>query len=143
MVDVGSKSITQRSATAIGKIRFIKPVGEQIRENSNKKGDVLGVARIAGIMAVKNTPQIIPLCHPIMVTKITNEVKVDEGDESASCEVTVKCDGKTGVEMEAMTGAMATLVTVYDMCKAVDKNMVIENVKVVEKKGGKSDFSST
>lgn len=141
MVDVSDKASTKRTATATGEIIFSSPrVTELINSNSMKKGDVLGVARVAGIMAVKSTPNIIPLCHPIMITKINNSVQV-AAENKVVVETTVQCDGKTGVEMEAITGAMAGLVTVYDMCKAVDKHMVISQVYVKQKKGGKSDFS--
>ncbi|KAA8916355.1 hypothetical protein TRICI_001498 [Trichomonascus ciferrii] len=140
MVDVSDKRVTKRIATARGEIQFSTPeVVDLIRSNSMKKGDVLGVARVAGIMAVKSTPTIIPLCHPIMITKIKNNVEVQD-QSTVVVETTVQCDGKTGVEMEAITGAMASLVTVYDMCKAVDKHMVISQVYVKQKQGGKHDF---
>ncbi|CAN6597806.1 hypothetical protein TRVA0_001S04852 [Trichomonascus vanleenenianus] len=139
MVDISEKNITKRSATAVGRIVFSNPqVVPMIREDAMKKGDVLGVARVAGIMAVKSTPSIIPLCHPIMITKIKNDLAL--GDNSVNVSCTVECQGKTGVEMEAITGTMASLVTVYDMCKAVDKHMVIENVYVKKKQGGSHDF---
>jgi cyclic pyranopterin phosphate synthase len=139
MVNISDKKETSRTAVARGTIRFSNPlVSTQIKNNELKKGDVLSVARIAGIMAVKSTANIIPLCHPIMVTKISNELFVNE--DSVDVECTVGCVGKTGVEMEAIVGAMATLTTVYDMCKAIDKHMVITNVHVKKKKGGKNDF---
>lgn len=139
MVDVSSKTPTKRSATALGRIYFSNPqVLGLINENALKKGDVLGVARVAGIMAVKSTPNIIPLCHPIAITKITNDL--DVLDNAVEVRTTVQCEGKTGVEMEALTGALASLATVYDMCKAVDKEMVIGDVRVVKKSGGKTDI---
>ncbi|ANB11596.1 Molybdenum cofactor biosynthesis protein C [Sugiyamaella lignohabitans] len=142
MVDISEKKETRRSATAKGVIRFSNDqVATLIRNNQLKKGDVLSVARIAGIMAVKLTPNIIPLCHPIMVTKIKNNLVVCHSDNSVEVTCTVECFGKTGVEMEAMTGAMASLTTVYDMCKAVDKHMVISQVYISEKRGGKADFT--
>lgn len=140
MVDVSEKQATKRRAIATGIIRFHEPaVAQQILENTNKKGDVLGVARVAGIMAVKQTPKLIPLCHPIMTTKIKNNLEL-QGD-SVHVECTVECVGPTGVEMEALVGASMTLSTVYDMCKAIDKHMTITDLRVVEKVGGRHDFS--
>jgi len=139
MVDVSAKESTKRRAVASGLIRFSNPeVAKQIAANSNKKGDVLGVARISGIMAVKQTPTLIPLCHPIMTTKIKNNLEL-VGDE-VRVECIVECVGPTGVEMEALVGASITLNTVYDMCKAVDRHMIITDLQVVEKHGGKHDF---
>ncbi len=141
MVDIREKEITHRTATAEGFIQFSNPVvSNLINSNTMKKGDVLGVARIAGIMAVKNTSSIIPLCHPIPVTRITNELIVSKYNRVIST-CTVECDGKTGVEIEAIMGVLSSLATVYDMCKAVDKQMVISDVKVLKKAGGRSgDF---
>lgn len=139
MVDVGDKRHTKRSATATGKIEFSnKNAAQQILDNNNKKGDVLGVARIAGIMAVKQTSALIPLCHPLATTKIKNNLQLDES--GVKVEITVECFGPTGVEMEALVGASITLNTIYDMCKAVDKHMVINGLKITEKKGGRNDF---
>ena len=112
-----------------------------IRDNQMKKGDVLGIARIAGIMAAKRTPDLIPLCHPVPVSHVSVDLKpTEEGSEAASIEIraTVECDGKTGVEMEALTAASTTALTVYDMCKAVDKGMIVDGLRVVLKDGGKS-----
>lgn len=147
MVDVGMKNSTKRSATAIGRIYFSNRIpSQQIQENSNKKGDVLGVARIAGIMAAKQTSNLIPLCHPIAISKIKNNLSLSTGEGKpdgrtfVDVETTVQCIGPTGVEMEALVGANITLTTIYDMCKAVDKHMEITGVKVVQKQGGKHDF---
>uniref|UniRef100_A0A060T230 Molybdenum cofactor biosynthesis protein 1 n=1 Tax=Blastobotrys adeninivorans TaxID=409370 RepID=A0A060T230_BLAAD len=140
MVDVSDKKHTHRTATAVGQIKFsTTEVTKLIEKNELKKGDALGVARIAGIMAVKATPTIIPLCHPLMITKIQNHVTIKD-PSTVQVRCTVKCHGQTGVEMEAMTGATATLLTVYDMCKAVDRHMTISDVKVVTKQGGTHDF---
>ena len=140
MVDVGAKQETRRIAIAKGSIKFSnRKVIELITKNQLKKGDVLSVSRIAGIMGVKWTPNLIPLCHPIMVSKITNELQLQPDGVQVQC--TVECYAKTGVEMEAMVGAMVTLTTIYDMCKAVDQHMVIDQVYVSRKTGGKRDFN--
>lgn len=141
MVDVSEKEPTFRVAVAEGKIRVSEEIMTAVTGNTVKKGDVLGVARVAGIMAVKQTSSIIPMCHPLMISKcaIDFEVKPEEGTIKAVC--TVKVEGKTGVEMEALHGVSAALLTIYDMCKAIDKRMVIEEIHLVEKHGGKSgDF---
>lgn len=141
MVDVSEKHPTSRTAIATGKIKMSEECFAAVRDRKAKKGDVLGVAQVAGIMATKRTSDLIPLCHILNITK--SEV-VFESDE-ANCEITVfctvKCEGKTGVEMEALTGASVALLTVYDMCKAIDKRMEISGIHLVEKHGGKSgDF---
>lgn len=141
MVDVSGKEPTTRIAVAEGKIAVSEEIMAAVTGNTVKKGDVLGVARVAGIMAVKQTSSIIPMCHPLMISKcsIDFEVKPEEGTIKAIC--MVKVEGKTGVEMEALHGVSATLLTIYDMCKAIDKRMVIKEVHLVEKHGGKSgDF---
>lgn len=145
MVDVGGKDSTKRIAIALGQVRFSKAdVLKLIRDNTNKKGDVLGVARIAGIMASKRTADIIPLCHPIAISKVEVDLSVVDGATywSAShgavlLQARVECVGPTGVEMEAMTAVHAAMLTVYDMCKAVDKSMVTSS-RVVYKTGGRS-----
>jgi cyclic pyranopterin phosphate synthase len=138
MVDVGSKSETARSARAAGSI-FMKPETlALIRDGSAKKGDVLGIARIAAIQAAKRTGDLIPLCHPIALTSVTAEFSIDEARSAVHCTVTAECFGRTGVEMEALTATSIGLLTIYDMCKAVDRGMRIDNVRLVEKKGGKS-----
>lgn len=138
MVSISDKSITSRVAKAACTVRFSnKTAIDLIRENQMKKGDVLGVARVAGIMASKRTPDLIPLCHPIALSKVSVDLDV-RGDDTIEILATVTCDGKTGVEMEALTAASTAALTVYDMCKAVDKAMVIEGLRVVLKDGGKS-----
>ena len=141
MVDVSSKDTTQRSALAYGEIYVGKEILEKIENHQMKKGDVLSVARIAGIMAVKKTSDIIPLCHPLMINKVNIDFDVDRANCLIYAYCTVKCNGKTGVEMEALTGVNVCLLTIYDMCKAVSKDMEIKNVHLVSKSGGKSgDF---
>jgi cyclic pyranopterin phosphate synthase len=141
MVDVSGKEPTSRVAVAEGEIMVSPEIMAAVTGNTVKKGDVLGVARVAGIMAVKQTSSIIPMCHPLMISKcsIDFEVKPEEGIIKAIC--MVKVEGKTGVEMEALHGVSAALLTIYDMCKAIDKRMVIKEIHLVEKHGGKSgDF---
>lgn len=139
MVDVSEKEITHRSATACGKIVVGKEIINAITSGDVKKGDVLGVARVAGIMAIKQTSSIIPMCHTLLITKASIDFEVSEENVTAYC--TVECDGKTGVEMEALTGASAALLTIYDMCKAISKEMVISDIHLLTKSGGKSgDF---
>jgi cyclic pyranopterin monophosphate synthase len=138
MVDVGAKNETARSARAAGSI-FMKPETlALIRDGSAKKGDVLGIARIAAIQAAKRTGELIPLCHPIALTRVTANFSIDDAHSAVHCEVTAECLGRTGVEMEALTSASVGLLTIYDMCKAVDRGMRIDNVRLIEKKGGKS-----
>ncbi|KAJ4268452.1 hypothetical protein NW762_002515 [Fusarium torreyae] len=138
MVSISDKTVTSRIAKAACTVRFSNGTAiGLIRDNQMKKGDVLGVARIAGIMAAKRTPDLIPLCHPIPLSKATVDLDV-RGDDTVEIAATVTCDGKTGVEMEALTAASTAALTVYDMCKAVDKGMVIEGLRVVLKDGGKS-----
>jgi cyclic pyranopterin phosphate synthase len=138
MVDVGTKAETARVARAGGSI-FMKPETlALIRSGSAKKGDVLGVARIAAIQAAKRTGDLIPLCHPVALTRVAAELIVDEANSAVHCEVTAECFGRTGVEMEALTATSAGLLTIYDMCKAVDRGMRIDNIRLLEKKGGKS-----
>ncbi|KXJ94236.1 molybdenum cofactor biosynthesis protein 1 B [Microdochium bolleyi] len=143
MVSIADKQPTKRIARARCRVVFTSKTAVQlIRDNQIKKGDVLGVARVAGIMAAKRTPDLIPLCHPIMITKVAVDLTVDDaagnGNGSVDIEATVGCEGKTGVEMEALTAASTAALTVYDMCKAVDKGMRIEGLRVVHKEGGKS-----
>lgn len=143
MVDVSQKNITARTATAVGKIIVSKEIFTKIKQQQIVKGDVLGVARIAGIMAAKKTSELIPLCHPLPLTKCTVDFVLDEdgGQYAVKASCLVKTDGKTGVEMEALTGVQIALLTIYDMCKAVDKSMLITDVHLVSKSGGKSgDF---
>ncbi|MCF0105298.1 MAG: cyclic pyranopterin monophosphate synthase MoaC [Holdemanella sp.] len=139
MVDVSDKDTTERTAIATGKIYINKEIMDAIIYHSIKKGDVLGVARIAGIMAAKKTSELIPLCHLLPLTKCQIDFEIKEDYIEAYC--MVKTVGKTGVEMEALTGVQIALLTIYDMCKAIDKSMVISDVHLLNKSGGKSgDF---
>lgn len=138
MVDVGAKAETARSARAAGSIYMQPATLALICAGSAKKGDVLGIARIAAIQASKRTGDLIPLCHPIALTRVAAEFTVDEAASAVHCEVVAECFGRTGVEMEALTAATVGLLTIYDMCKAVDRGMRIDNVRLLEKKGGKS-----
>ncbi len=138
MVDVSEKEVTHRTAIACGKILVSQEILASIKENTNKKGDVLAVARVAGIMAAKRTSELIPLCHLLMLTKCTVDFTINEEENYIEASCTVKTDGKTGVEMEALTGVQIALLTIYDMCKAIDKKMVITDVYLLSKSGGKS-----
>ncbi len=138
MVDVSAKGETVREATAAGHITVSSDCFSAIRDGSAKKGDVLGVARVAGIMAAKRTSDLIPLCHPLAITKAAVEFVLDEGRSRVAAICTVACTGQTGVEMEALTGATVALLTIYDMCKAMDKGMTIGGVYLRSKTGGKS-----
>lgn len=141
MVDVTEKNVTERKAIAKGKIFVNGETYKRILDGNMTKGDVLGVARIAGIMATKKTSDLIPMCHPLMLTKSQIDFEFNEEEKSITAISTVKLSGKTGVEMEALTGVNVALLTIYDMCKAIDKNMVISDIHLVEKTGGKSgDF---
>ncbi|MDR0588223.1 MAG: cyclic pyranopterin monophosphate synthase MoaC [Burkholderiales bacterium] len=138
MVDVAEKSVTHRVARAGGRIVMQPATLAVIRQGSAKKGDVLGVARIAAIMAAKQTARLIPLCHPLALTHVSVNFSFCDSPASVSVTVTAETDGKTGVEMEALTAAAVALLTVYDMCKAIDRAMTIESVALIEKSGGKS-----
>lgn len=138
MVDVSDKEDTKRVAVAEGKIYVSNEIMTHIRQNDVKKGDVLGVARVAGIMATKHTSDMIPMCHPLMLTKSSIEFEVEEEGGYIKATCMAKLVGKTGVEMEALMGVTTALLTIYDMCKEVDKNMVISDVHLVKKSGGKS-----
>jgi cyclic pyranopterin monophosphate synthase len=141
MVDVSAKPVTDRSATARARVAMRPETAAMIREGTARKGDVLGVARIAGIMAAKRTSELIPLCHPLPITAVTLELTVappSSGEAAVEIAATVRTTGQTGVEMEALTAASVAALTVYDMCKAVDRRMRIEAVRVVHKAGGKS-----
>jgi cyclic pyranopterin monophosphate synthase len=137
MVDVGGKPETDRAATARARVVMQPETLRMIREGSAKKGDVLGVARLAGIMAAKRTAELIPLCHPLPISAVTLDLE-PEGEDAVAISATVRTTGRTGVEMEALVAASVAALTVYDMCKAVDRAMRIEAVRVVEKSGGKS-----
>jgi cyclic pyranopterin monophosphate synthase len=138
MVDVGDKAVTHRVAVATGRIRMLPATLELVRSGTAKKGDVLGIARIAAIQGAKRTADLIPLCHPIALTRVAVELEIDPSEPAVTCTATVECDGKTGVEMEALTAVQVGLLTVYDMLKAVDRGMTITEVKLLEKRGGKS-----
>lgn len=138
MVDVGAKAITARTAVAAGRITMLPATLALVAQGSAKKGDVLGVARIAGIMGAKKTAELIPLCHPIALTHVDIEFELDEAHHAVHCRATCETAGQTGVEMEALTAVQVALLTVYDMCKAVDRGMTIDNVRLLEKMGGKS-----
>jgi cyclic pyranopterin phosphate synthase len=138
MVDVGAKADTHRIAIAAGAIRMKPETLELIRSGSAKKGDVLGIARIAAIMAAKRTSDLIPLCHPLALTRVAVEFEIDPSEPVVNCSARVETSGKTGVEMEALTAVQIGLLTIYDMCKAVDRGMVMTDVRVLEKHGGKS-----
>lgn len=141
MVDVSAKQPTSRTAVAVGRIAMSAECFAMVAEGRAQKGDVLGVAQVAGIMAAKRTSELIPLCHGLNLTKSAVEFRLLEQQHAVEAVCTVRCDGKTGVEMEALTGVSVALLTVYDMCKAMDKRMVISDVHLVEKHGGKSgDF---
>lgn len=138
MVDVGEKAITARRAVARGSIRMQKETLDRIVRGDNKKGDVLSVARIAGIMAAKKTADLVPLCHPLALSHVDIQLDTNKADNSVICTVTVETAGQTGVEMEALTAVQVCLLTVYDMCKAMDRGMIIDNVCLLSKSGGKS-----
>jgi cyclic pyranopterin phosphate synthase len=138
MVDVSAKNETVRLAVARGKIIMSKDTLKLITLGQMPKGDVLAVARVAGIMAAKKTFELIPMCHPLMIAGCNVQFKIDEEYSVIEVEATVKTTGKTGVEMEALSAVSATVLTIYDMCKAVDKNMVIDQIRLVSKSGGKS-----
>jgi cyclic pyranopterin phosphate synthase len=138
MVDVAAKAETRRLAVAAGRICMRPSTFAMIRDGDAKKGDVIGVARLAGIMASKRTADLIPLCHPIALTRVSVEFTFDETASAIDCAATAETMGRTGVEMEALTAASVALLTIYDMCKAVDRGMVIESVRLLEKQGGKS-----
>ena len=138
MVDVGEKAVTERIATAGGKVLVNPETFRLIKEGGMKKGDVLGTAQIAGIMAAKRTSDIIPMCHPLMLTGIDIDFNMVEETSTIEIKATVKCKGVTGVEMEALTAASAAALTIYDMCKAVQKDMIIDRICLLSKTGGKS-----
>jgi len=138
MVDVTEKSITTREATAYAEVHMLAQTLELISSGGHKKGDVLAVARIAGIMAAKKTSDLIPMCHPLMLTKVNVDLALDAQKNMVAITATCRLAGQTGVEMEALTAASTAALTIYDMCKAVDKGMCIQNLKLLEKLGGKS-----
>jgi len=138
MVDVGDKAVSNRCAVADGWIAMQVSTLQHIRDGDNRKGDVLGIARIAGIMAAKKTSDLIPLCHPLALTRVELELETRDEPTSVYCRATVETRGQTGVEMEALAAVQIALLTVYDMCKAVDRGMTLHEVRLLEKQGGKS-----
>ncbi len=138
MVDVSAKPETERLATAKGRVLMLPETLELIRSGGVKKGDVLQVARLAGIMAAKRTPELIPLCHPLALTSITVDLALDASANAVNVTATVKLKGRTGVEMEALTAVSVAALTIYDMCKAVDRGMRIDAIRLTRKSGGKS-----
>jgi cyclic pyranopterin phosphate synthase len=138
MVDVGDKPATHRVAVASGRICMLPTTLELVKSGNVRKGDVLGVARIAAIQGAKRTSELIPLCHPIAITRISVDLTIDELHSSVECTARVETHGPTGVEMEALTAVQVGLLTVYDMCKAADRGMVIGEVRLLEKQGGRS-----
>ena len=138
MVNVGDKPSTHRIAIASGKINMLPGTFKMVEEGSHKKGDVLGIARIAGIQASKKTADLIPLCHPLTLSHVSLEFYLNKDESSIFCTVRAETTGPTGVEMEALTAVQVALLTIYDMCKAVDRGMVIGDVKLLEKSGGKT-----
>lgn len=138
MVDVGNKAQTRRIATAEGVIEMQPKTLDLILAGEHKKGDVLGIARVAAIMAAKRTAELIPLCHPLMLTRVEVEFSPDATRHQVHCQATVETQGQTGVEMEALTAVQIALLTIYDMCKAVDRGMCMGDIQLVEKQGGKS-----
>ncbi len=140
MVDVSGKEVTARIAVARGSIQVNQIVIDSIKNKTAKKGDVLGVARVAGIMGVKQTASVIPMCHPLLISKCSVDFDLDEEKGCIHVICMVKIEGKTGVEMEALNGVSTALLTIYDMCKAVDKNMVIQGICLEEKQGGRSGY---
>ena len=140
MVDVSSKAVTERTARASGRIKMSAEAFDAVTNGKVPKGDVFAAARIAGIMAAKKTSELIPLCHPLMLEKISVDFAAEEEKSSIKCECLVRLSGRTGAEMEALTGVSVALLTVYDMCKAIDKTMEIADIRLEEKTGGKSGY---
>ncbi len=138
MVDVGDKQVTNRTAVAQGEVRMAPATLAAIRDGNVPKGDVLAAARIAGIMAAKRTPELIPLCHTLLLTKVALDFEIDEPQSRVVITATVRCQGQTGVEMEALTAVSVAALTIYDMAKALDKAMTIGAICLLEKQGGKS-----
>ena len=138
MVDVGPKTSTHRIAVATGEIHMLPATLQLIEAGTAKKGDVIGIARIAGIQAAKKTADLIPLCHPLALTRVAVDISTPHDPHHVTCTATVETPGQTGVEMEALTAVQVALLTIYDMCKAVDRGMTINSVKLLEKHGGKS-----
>ena len=140
IIDISKKEITNRSATAQGSIKFSKTTFKKIEKMQTKKGEITNVAILAGIMGAKKTSELIPLCHNINITNVNIKITTNKELSSLLVNATVKSASKTGVEMEALTAASISCLTIYDMCKSLDKNIIINNIKLISKKGGKSDY---
>ena len=138
MVDVTAKAVTHRVAVAAGEIRMAPETLQKVREGTLKKGDVLAVAQVAGIMAAKHNADLIPMCHPLMLTGVNIDFALEDDPSRVEIRATVSCNGETGVEMEALTAVSVAALTIYDMCKAVQKDMQITNIRLLRKSGGKS-----
>lgn len=138
MVDVADKAETHRVAVAAGRIRMLPATLALVQSGTAKKGDVLGVARVAAIQAAKRTSELIPLCHPVPLTSVAVDFSIDAAASAVECRARVECTARTGVEMEALTAVQVGLLTIYDMCKAVDRGMTLEATRLLEKRGGKS-----
>ncbi len=138
MVDVGDKAHTKRIAVASGTIVMLPSTLQTIQQGNAKKGDVLGIARIAAIQGSKRTADLIPLCHPISLTKVAVDFAINQANSSITCTISCETTGQTGVEMEALTAVSVALLTIYDMCKAIDRGMTLGEIKLLEKQGGKS-----
>lgn len=138
MVDVGDKDVTHRVAVAEGRILMARETWELIRSGGHKKGDVLAIARVAGIMGSKRTADLVPLCHPLALTRVSLDLELEQEPPAVRCRASVETRGQTGVEMEALTAVQVALLTVYDMCKAVDRGMTMEGIRLIRKSGGKS-----
>ena len=138
MVDVTAKAVTHRVAVAVGEIRMAPETLQKVREGTLKKGDVLAVAQVAGIMAAKHNADLIPMCHPLMLTGVDIDFALEDDPSRVEIRATVSCNGETGVEMEALTAVSVAALTIYDMCKAVQKDMQITNIRLLRKSGGKS-----
>jgi len=138
MVDVGAKAETEREAVAAGRVLMRPETLRLVRAGDLPKGDVLGTARVAGIMAAKRTAELIPLCHPLLLTKVAVEFAYDEAASAVEITATVRCRGQTGVEMEALTAVSVAALTIYDMAKAVERGMMISDIRLLEKRGGKT-----
>ena len=138
MVDVGDKAVTARRAVAEGRIRVQPATLALIESGGHRKGDVLGIARVAGIMAAKRTSDLVPLCHPLALTRVAVEFALEPTGPAVHCVATAETRGQTGVEMEALTAVQIALLTIYDMCKAIDRGMTMTDIRLLEKRGGKS-----
>ncbi len=138
MVNVGEKPVSHRIAVADGRIRMQAETLKLVQTGGHKKGDVLGIARIAGIMGAKKTSELVPLCHPLALTSVEVEFHIEEAPAAIYCKATAETRGQTGVEMEAMTAVQVALLTIYDMCKAVDRGMILQDISLLSKTGGKS-----